>query len=161
MSQPYIAQSPDQMPSREVLSQMSGLEFLQALLEGKLAGPPISQTLNMRLMDVAKGHARFRGTPEFSSLNPLGGVHGGWYGALLDSALGCAVMTVVPKGAWYTTLEYKVNLTRAIPVGREVECVGTIVHAGRTTGVAEAVIRGVADGKIYATGSTTCLIMAL
>lgn len=146
-------------PDRETLLSMSGLAFLQAMLEGTIPGPPIARLLNFWLTDIEQGKAVFRGTPSFDYTNPMGGVHGGWYGALLDSALGCAVMSTVPRGFWYTTLEYKVNITRALAVGTEVECVGTIQHSGRSTGVAEASIRGVADGRLYATGTTTCIIM--
>ena len=71
----------------------------------------------------------------------------------------CAVMTTVPRGSYYTTLEYKVNITRALPLGREVLAIGTVDHGGRSTGVASGEIRGAEDGKLYATGSTTCLIM--
>jgi uncharacterized protein (TIGR00369 family) len=101
----------------------------------------------------------FRGTPEFSVTNPMGTVHGGWYGTLLDSAMACAVMTAVPKGSAYTTLEYKINILRSIPLGTTVDCVGVIDHVGRSTGVAHGEIRGVQDGKLYATGSTTCIVM--
>ena len=157
---PKIADTPADLASRESLLSMSGLDFMQAMQRGEIAGPPIARTLNFALVEVAKGRAVFRGTPLFAHTNPMGGVHGGWYGAVLDSALGCACMTTVPQGSWYTTLEYKVNITRAIPVGTEVECIATVQHAGRTTAVAEAVIRGATDGKVYATGSTTCIIMA-
>ena len=73
--------------------------------------------------------------------------------------MACAVMTMVPQGSYYTTLEYKVNLTRAIPLGTEIAAIGQLDHAGRTTGVAHGEIRGVKDDRLYATGSTTCLIM--
>lgn len=159
MPEPYAARSPEEMPSRDQMLSTSGLEFLSAMLAGEIAGPPIAGTMNFMLAEVEEGRVIFRGAPEFGSLNPMGGVHGGWYGTLLDSALGCAVMTMVPKGSWYTTLEYKVNLTRPLAVGQEVECIGRVIHAGRTTAVAEAVVRGREDGKIYASGSTTCLIM--
>jgi uncharacterized protein (TIGR00369 family) len=155
-----IAETPDDLASRAVLLSMSGLDFMQAMQRGEIAGPPIARTLNFTLAEVGEGRAVFRGVPLFAHTNPMGGVHGGWYGAVLDSALGCACMTMVPKGSWYTTLEYKVNITRPIPPGMEVECIATVQHAGRTTAVAEAVMRGVADGKTYATGSTTCIIMA-
>ena len=69
-------------------------------------------------------------------------------------------MTTVPKGAVYTTLEYKINIVRAIPVGTPVIATGVVDHAGRSTGVATGRIEGV-DGKLYATGSTTCLIMQI
>jgi uncharacterized protein (TIGR00369 family) len=116
--------------------------------------------MGFAVTDVAPGCVTFTGSPSACATNPMGGVHGGWYGAILDSALGCAVMTTLPAGHLYTTLEYKVNLTRAIPVGLPVAAVATVQHAGRTTATAAAELRGVADGKLYATGSTTCLIMA-
>ena len=123
--------------------------------------PPISRGLGYLLHEVEDGRVVFRGTPDFDHCNPMGAIHGGWYGTVLDSALGCAVMTKVPKGSLYTTLEYKVNITRAIPVGREIIAEGIVSHAGRTTGVAEGTIRDAETGKLYATGSTTCLIMQL
>jgi uncharacterized protein (TIGR00369 family) len=74
--------------------------------------------------------------------------------------MACAVMTKVPKGSMYTTLEYKINITRPIPLGTEIVAEGVVHHAGRSTGVADGEIRGAADGKLYATGSTTCMIFA-
>ena len=157
----YYAKSPDELLSPEDLSKMSGLEFMEAMRTGKLPAPPISQTLNYRLHEVEKGRVVFRGTPEFSFTNPLGTVHGGWYGTLLDSSMACAVQTMVDRGATYTTLEYKINILRSIPLGTEIDCVGIADHVGRSTGVAHGEIRGVADGKLYATGSTTCIVMRL
>lgn len=155
------AERPEDLAPRDQIAAMSGLAFLQAMLAGEIAGPPIARLLDFDLVAVAPGSATFRGTPRFAFANPMGAVHGGWYGAILDSAMGCAVMTVVPQGHWYTTLEYKVNLTRAVPFGTTVEARATVAHAGRTTAVAEARLTGVADGRVYATGSTTCLVMAL
>jgi len=155
----YFAERPEDLATRDQLFSMSGLEFMQAMLRGEFAGPPMARTLNFTLTDIAPGRAVFRGTPLFAFCNPMGAVHGGWYGAVLDSALGCAGMTMVPKGSWYTTLEYKVNITRPLSLGTQVECVANVQHAGRQTAVVEAVMKGVADGKTYATGSTTCIIL--
>jgi uncharacterized protein (TIGR00369 family) len=91
-------------------------------------------------------------------MNPMGGIHGGWYGTLLDSCMGCAVMTKLPKGRAYTTLEYKVNLVRAIPEP-EVIATGTVTHAGRSTAVASGEIRDAGTDRLYASGTTTCIIM--
>ena len=151
----------DDLADEETLLSMSGLAFMRSILEGRLPAPPIARVLNYRLTAVEDGHVRFRGTPDFSMMNPLRTIHGGWYGTLLDSAMACAVMTKVPQGAVYTTLEYKVNLTRAIPPGTEIEASGTVLHSGRSTGVADGEIRGVEDGTLYATGSTTCMIMKI
>ncbi|GFE63455.1 PaaI family thioesterase [Litoreibacter roseus] len=161
MSNQYAAKSPDELPSRETLLSMSGLEFMHGMASGALAGPPIAGLLNYRVTMVQEGHVEFRGSPEFQHTNPMGTVHGGWYGSLLDSAMACAVMTTVPKGSAYTTLEYKVNIVRSIPLGMDIVASGTVEHAGRSTGVANGWIKGVDDGKLYATGSTTCIIMKM
>ncbi|MDP2061617.1 MAG: PaaI family thioesterase [Phaeovulum sp.] len=159
MRNPFIARNPAEMPTRNDLLSRSGLEFMQAVAKGELSGPPIAGVLNYTLHLVEPGRVAFRGTPRFEHTNPMGGVHGGWYGALLDSCMACAVMTMVPKGQYYTTLEYRINIARALPVGMEIEALGEVQHAGRSTGIARGEIRGLADGKLYATGSTTCLIM--
>lgn len=160
MPEPWIATAPQDLASRETLLSMSGLDFMQAILDGRLPMPAIAGTLDYRLHAVEAGRVAFRGAPGFASTNPMGSVHGGWYGTLLDSAMACAVMTTVPRGSWYTTLEYKVNITRPIPLGTEIEAEGLVQHSGRSTGVAQGAIRGLADGRVYATGSTTCLIAA-
>ncbi|MBR2655082.1 PaaI family thioesterase [Yoonia sp.] len=155
----FIAQSPADIPDLTTMLSMSGLEFMQAMQRGEISRPPISGIMNYHLHEVEKGRVTFRGTPDFVHTNPMGGVHGGWYGTLLDSCMACAVMSLLPKGSIYTTLEYKVNLTRAIPLGMEILATGISDHAGRSTGVSHGEIRGAQDGKLYATGSTTCLIM--
>lgn len=155
----FPAATPAEMPDRAVVATMSGLDFMRAILEGRMGGAPIAEVMNFHLHSVEKGEVAFRGTPGFRHFNPMGGVHGGWYGTILDSALGCAVATTLEAGAGYTTLEYKVNLTRALKPGTLVECRARVQHAGRTTAVAEGTITGVEDGRLYATGSTTCIIL--
>lgn len=159
MTTPFVARSPAEMPSREDLLSRSGLEFMQAIAAGELSGVPISRPMNFYLHLVEKGRVAFRGTPVFEHTNTMGGVHGGWFGTLLDSCMACAVMTMVPRGQYYTTLEFRINIARALPLGTEVEALGEVQHSGRSTAVARGELRGVADGRLYATGSTTCLIM--
>lgn len=155
-----IASELDELPDRGDVLSRSGLEFLRDVLEGKLAGAPIWATLDFWLAEAEPGRVVFDGTPGFGAANPTRAVHGGWYGTILDSCMACAVMTQVPKGSFYTTLEFKVNITRPIPLNTPVRAIGTLQHAGRSTGVSRGEIRGVADDKLYATGSTTCIIMA-
>ncbi|WP_420862633.1 PaaI family thioesterase [Algirhabdus cladophorae] len=155
----FTAKTPQDLPTMAQTLSMSGLEFMQAMRAGKIARPPISDVLNYTIDVVEDGKIVFRGAPKFQHTNPLGTVHGGWYGTLLDSCMACAVMTRVPKGSYYTTLEYKINITRPIPLDTEVLATGTVQHSGRSTGVAVGEIRGAADGKLYATGSTTCIIL--
>ena len=148
-----------QLPSQEEILSMTGLEFMEKIKLGELPGAPIAKTLNYELINVSPGQVIFRGAPKFDSMNPVGSVHGGWYGTLLDSAMACAVMTKIPKGSFYTTLEYKINIVKAIPIGMEIDAIGLVTHSGRSTGTADGKIIGTKDKILYATGSTTCLIM--
>lgn len=151
------APSPD---PRARLASMSGLDYARGMRDGTLPGPPLGQTLNFRVTEVDAGRVVVEGAPGPAHANTSGQPHGGWYGAVLDTAMGCAVMTTVPQGSAYTTLEYRVNITRAIPLGTRVRAEGLVQHAGRSTGVARGEIRGADDGVLYATGATTCLIMS-
>ena len=144
----------------DVLRSMCGLEVLQAMLAGRLPAPPISLMMQFTLAEAEQGRAVFTCTPSLEHYNPTGSVHGGLAGTLLDSCMGCAVMTTLPKGFASTTLEYRVHLVRAMsdktgPVRAE----GTVVHAGRQVATAEGRIVD-ATGKLYAHGTTTCLIFA-
>jgi uncharacterized protein (TIGR00369 family) len=140
---------------------MDGLQMFHALLRGELPYAHIARTLDFLLVEVAHGRAVFQGTPGEAHLNPMGTVHGGWYATLLDSALGCAVHSALPRGLGYTTLELKVNMIRALtPKVPRVRAEGHVIHLGSQTATAEARLVG-PDGKLYAHASTTCLVFAL
>lgn len=146
---------PDQVAGR------TGLEMMQMMLRGELPYPPIARTLDFQLMEADAGRAVFQGTPGPDHLNPMGGIHGGWYATLLDSALGCAVHTMMPVGRGYTTAELGVNLVKAI--GRNVQRVraeGKVLHCGRQLATAEARLVG-PDGTLYAHATTTCLVFEM
>ena len=155
------AETVSDLATLDHILSMSGLEFMLAVKEGRFPGPPIGKTMGFWPTHVEDGKVVFTGAPTFEVMNPIGTVHGGWYGTVLDSCMACAIQTKVPKGSTYTTLEYKVNIIRPIPIGTEVEAIGTVHHAGRSTGIADGEIRGKEDGRLYATGSTTCIIMKM
>ncbi len=137
---------------------LSGLEMMQAMLEGQLPYASIARTLDFMLVEVGYGRAVFQGKPGAGHLNPMGTVHGGWYATLLDSALGCAVHTQLPAGRAYTTAELSVNLVRSIgPKVQRVRAEGVVVHSGRQLATAEARLVG-PDGALFAHATTTCLV---
>jgi uncharacterized protein (TIGR00369 family) len=145
------------VPMADVL-QYSGLEILQRLVAREYPVPPIAGIMNFILTDVSEGRAVFQGMPGTAHLNPLGGVHGGWAATILDSALGCCVHSTLAKGEGYTTVEFKVNLTRPItPRTGLVTCEGTVINRGRTIAVSEAKLLD-KDGKLLAFGVETCSI---
>ncbi|MGW2707134.1 PaaI family thioesterase [Streptomyces sp. NPDC001340] len=140
----------------------SGLEVLQMMVEGRLPQAPIGGTLGFRLVAVEQGRAVFEGEPGEHLLNPMGTVHGGFLATLLDSALGSAVMSMLPVGRAYTTIQLGVHMVRPVFADTPtLRCEGTVVHAGRTTATAEARLTGTADGKLYAHATTTCAVFAL
>jgi uncharacterized protein (TIGR00369 family) len=137
---------------------LTGLEMLDAIFIGGLPRPPIGDTLDFVPIHVERGMAVFQGRPLRKHYNPLGTVHGGWFAALLDSAVGCAVHSTLPADKGYTTLELKLNIVRAltdaVPL---VRAEGKIVHGGRQVATADGRLVG-PDGKLYAHAVTTCLI---
>ncbi len=143
--------------SAEERAGMTGLDFLLAVVDGRLPEAPIRGLINGRVSAAEKGRVELLARPTEDHLNPFGQVQGGWYGVVLDTVLGFAIVSCLGEGFSAPTLEFKVNITRGIPLGMQVRATGIISHVGRRTGVSTAEIRGVEDGKLYATGSTTCI----
>ena len=142
----------------DMVAGKTGLEVMQAMLRGEVPSPPMARTLGFTLIEVDAGRAVFQGTPSLDHYNPLGSVHGGWFATLLDSALGCAVHTMMPPGRAYTTAELGVNLVRAITIKvQRVRAEARVIHCGRQLATAEARLVG-PDGTLYAHGTTTCLV---
>jgi uncharacterized protein (TIGR00369 family) len=139
----------------------TGLEQMQAMLDGLLPYAPIAKTLDFSLIRIEPGVALFQGKPGPAHFNPMGTVHGGWFATMLDSALGCAIHTMVPAGRGYTTAELSVNFVRALSakVGR-VRAEGKVIHCGRQLATAEARLFG-PDGTLFAHATTTCLVFEL
>lgn len=140
---------------------LSGLELLSQIRDGLLPAPPIQQTLDFRLTTVDRGSATFAGVPRYDFYNPLDSIHGGYIAALLDSCMSCAVHSTLDVGHTYATLEVKINYVRPIlSTTGEVQAHGKVISAGRRIATAEGRLVDSA-GKVYAHGTTTCLIFAL
>lgn len=145
----------------EIVRSMSGLAFLEAIRDGRLPGPPIAHLLSFRLTQVEAGRIVFEGHPGPDHYNPIGTVHGGYAATLLDSCMGCAVQSMLPRGTGYTTLEIKVSAVRAITADTGiVRAEGRVLSAGRRVGTAEGRLVDAA-GRLLAHGTTTCLVMKL
>jgi uncharacterized protein (TIGR00369 family) len=146
---------PDQVAGK------TGLEVMQGLLAGELPHAHMAKTLDFMMIEVGPGLAIFQGTPSVQHLNPLGTVHGGWFASLLDSALGCAVHTLMPPGRGYTTADLSVKLVKAItPKVQRVRAIAKVLHCGRQLATAEAQLVG-PDGTLYAHASTACLVFEM
>jgi uncharacterized protein (TIGR00369 family) len=114
--------------------------------------------MNLELEEVEEGRVVFSLQPDEYHYNPIGVVHGGVAATLLDSAMGCAVHSMLPAHTGYTTLEIKVNYIRPMTVetGR-VLCEAKVIHLGGRTATAEGRVLD-KEGKIYSYATTTCMI---
>ena len=138
--------------------KLSGLEFFRAIVSGELPQPPIGHLIDMAMTEAEKGRIVFEFTPAEFHYNPIGTVHGGIPCTLLDSALACSVQSMLPKSAYFTTLEIKVNMVRPITIktGR-MRCEASVLHLGRRTATVEGRLLD-GSGKLFAHGTTTCMI---
>lgn len=141
-----------------VMASMTGLEFMQAMVEGKMPAPPITRAMGFLLTKVDRGFARAEAIPSFDFYNPIGSVHGGYAATMLDTVLGVSVHTMMDKGQGYTTLEFKVSFIKAITKDTGPICAeGRVLNAGRRVATAEADLKD-AQGRLLAHATTTCLV---
>lgn len=145
------------LPLSEVAA-LSGAELLARWRDGIIPPPPITAALEFRLIEAEAGRVTFAGTPSMRFYNPIGTVHGGWIGTLLDSCMGCAVHTTLEAGEAYTTVEFKVNFVKAVTARTgEVRAEGSVTSRGRRIATSEGRLVD-AKGTVLALGTTTCMI---
>ena len=143
---------------QDIATAVSGLDFLTALRDGKYPAPPFAVETDIWITEIETGRVVFEGQPSARFYNPLGTVHGGWISGLIDSAMGCAVHSLLKAGQAYTTVDMTVSFVRPVfeKTGR-LKCEGKIVHAGSRIATSEGRVWD-QSGKLVAHGSETCLI---
>jgi len=138
-----------------------GAGFLVAIKSGELPAPPIADVLGFEIRDIGQGEVTFAYTPSLEHYNGIGLVHGGIAATLLDTAMGCAVQTLLPKGTTVSTLDINVRYVRPMTVRTgPVLATATTVHRGRRTATAEGRIVEATTGRVLATATTTLLIQS-
>ncbi|MFF3485823.1 PaaI family thioesterase [Streptomyces sp. NPDC002701] len=151
----------DPAVSAAAVGEATGLDFLRDMVAGRLPAPPISATLGFTLEEVEHGRAVFVLAPGEEHYNPIGSVHGGVYATLLDSAAGCAVQSVLPKGMGYTSLDLSLKFLRPITVDTgKVRAVGTVLNSGRRTALAQAELLDSTD-RLLAHATSSCLLFSM
>lgn len=149
----------DPNPSRTALRAMPGLDSIRAIQNGDVPPMPFARLMGLSIPLAERGRVTFAFTPSELWENPMGTLHGGAIGTLLDSAMGMAVLSTLDQGVSFTTLEYKVNFLRPVlSTTGEICAEGVVLHAGKSQAVVEARLFD-GDGKLYALASSTCAIL--
>ena len=138
--------------------EMTGLEFLQAMVEGHIPPASISKTIPMQPTEISEGSVTFKAQADLNHLNPLGGVHGGFAATILDSVTGCAVHTMLPAGVGYGTIDLNVKMCRPIPQNQALIATGKVINLSKNLGISEGKIID-EEGKLYAYATATCMII--
>lgn len=149
----------DPMQGAAEAMKMSGMEYLQAMGAGKLPMPPLLHTLDFEPSKLEPGNVEFSFTPQEFQYNPIGSVHGGVITAILDSAMGCSLQSLLPAGQGYTTVELKLNFLKGVSIKTgKLKTVSKIIHSGSRTALVEAQLVDEA-GTVYAHAVSTCMIL--
>ena len=149
----------DQAATSSVAGTIPGIEFLERIARGELPPPPMASLMNFGLAEIEKGRIVFTVVPAEYHYNPIGIVHGGLAATLLDSAMGCAVHSMLPAGVGYTTLDLQVRFVRAVTVATgPLRCEARVVHSGSRLMTTEGHLRD-EKGVLYAHGTGSCLIL--
>lgn len=140
------------------LSQADGLTLLQAMIDRKIPRPSMADTMNMALIEVSPGRAVFEATATGVHLNPMGGVHGGFAAAVLDSSTGCAIHTVLPAGVSYGTIDLNVKMLRPLQPGQRVISEAKVITQTRSLAVSSGTLVD-ETGRVLAQGTATCMLI--
>ena len=143
----------------ETRQGLSGIEYFRKMKNGELPPPPMLEMFGIHLADIEEGRVVLTAQADERFDNGTGVAHGGFAATLLDTALGCAINSVMPPLRRFTTLELKINYTR--PLTREaglLRCEAKVIHIGGRTATSEGRIVD-ASGKLYAHGTTTCIVV--
>lgn len=148
----------DPFETAEKAKTLSGFEFLNGILNKEIPYPPIADTLVFTPLSVEKGKVRFEFVPQEFHYNPIGTVHGGVISTVLDTVMGCAVHSILPRGVGYTTLELKINFIKSLTLkSGKMIAEGRLIHSGRTTALVEGDLRS-ETGTLFAHSVSTCMI---
>src|SRR4051812_38169659 len=146
-------------PAAEAAAGMSGLEAMCAIRDGLLPEPPMARLIDFRLRIAEPGRIVMELEPHESLENTIGLLHGATAAALLDTAMGCAISTMLPAGQGAVTLDLKLTYLRPLSVrSGTVSAEGKVIKLGRQTSYTEGFVRdGSGNLAVHATVTFTMI----
>jgi uncharacterized protein (TIGR00369 family) len=118
---------------------------------------PYFQLLSMQVYELGLGYSKVMVDLERKHLNPFGGIHGGVYSSLIDTAAYWAVYCDVEESAGLISLDVQVDMLSAVKDGLLI-VEGKLIKAGRSICKSEAMITD-GNGKILAHGTSKQMII--
>ncbi|OAL83730.1 phenylacetic acid degradation protein [Acinetobacter sp. SFD] len=139
------------------IKNLSGFEMIQAMMDGKIPAPTMSQTIPMRPTLIESGEITFEVQADQHHLDPLGNVHVGFAATVLDTVTGCAIHTLLEAGARYGTADLNIKMCRPIPQNKPLNAIGKVINLGEKLGISEGQIID-ENGELYAYATAACVI---
>jgi uncharacterized protein (TIGR00369 family) len=139
------------------IQELSGLEFMSGLQEGRISPGGMAQTVPMGIVEVTSGYARFSARADERHTNPFGGVHGGFAATVMDSVTACAVHTMLEAGIGFATLDLSTKMIKPVPLGEDLVAEGKVINLSKKIGIAEGTLRD-AGGNLYAHATAIYMI---
>lgn len=148
----------DQGPLFATQASATGLSYLRGLISGDVVAPPVAQALGITVVKADTGNVQFTMPVKSFFTNHLGLLAGGILSTLIDSALGCAILSAIPEDKDIVTLDLNVDFLRPVhEASGRVTVDAEVVHLGRNRGLARCQVVD-SDGKLCAVGKSSCLV---
>jgi uncharacterized protein (TIGR00369 family) len=143
------------LPVAKAAAAMSGLQAMRAIRDGILPEPPMARLIDIRLRVAEPGRIVMELEPHEGLENTIGLLHGAAAAALLDTAMGCAISTMLPAGQGAVTLDLKLTFLRPLSVkSGTISAEGKLIKLGRQTSYAEGFVRdGSGNLAVHATAT--------
>src|SRR3954466_9093808 len=140
-------------PAAKAAATMSGMEAMRGIRDGILPEPPMARLIDFRLRTAEPGRIVMELEPHESLENTIGLLHGATAAALLDTAMGCAISTMLPAGQGAVTLDLKLTYLRPLSVrSGTISAEGRLIKLGRQTSYTEGFVRdGAGNLAVHAT----------
>ena len=140
-------------------AHLTGLERVRHFEEHADERFGMAKLLAYRIERVASGDVELSYEPLEDHMNLLSTIHGGVLASLLDTVMGCALMTMLEAGEQHTIIDLHTKFIRPVTLGSgPLKICGAVDHRGRRQCTMSGKII-TPDKKLCATGISTAMIL--
>lgn len=140
--------------------EMNGLQLMQAMAKREIPLPNIANIMPMLDGTVNRGSMRIRVQANTDHLNSQSAVHGGFAATVLDTAMACAVHTMLDSKSGVCTIDLNLKYIKPVPTGIDLYAEGQVDEMTGQIGFASGKLCD-EDGNIYVTASCSCMLLKM